>query len=144
MENKRKLSQNYHQIHLLTYNTHQAPSEKGSTLKRKNLLPWGANSFLLEQTLFQKGGKTILTRVVSTESVYSLTSPMVVMAIFCGMQWVCNFTVVMPPRIFYYASFQNVTVFNQPNLTNMAQINTTDNTVSSFLSGKHFDCRSSN
>ena len=26
----------------------QAPSEKGSTLKGKNLLPLGANSFLLE------------------------------------------------------------------------------------------------
>ena len=31
------------------------PSEKGSTLKGKNLLPLGANSFLLEQTPFQKG-----------------------------------------------------------------------------------------
>ena len=27
---------------------HQAPSQKGSTLKGKNLLPRGANSFLLE------------------------------------------------------------------------------------------------
>ena len=27
---------------------HQAPSEKGSTLKGKNLLHMGANSFLLE------------------------------------------------------------------------------------------------
>ena len=33
----------------------------GSILKEKNLLPWGANSFLLEQIPFQKGGKTILT-----------------------------------------------------------------------------------
>ena len=30
-------------------------SEKGSDLKEKNLLPYGANSFLLEQTPFQKG-----------------------------------------------------------------------------------------
>ena len=30
------------------------PSEKGPTLKGKNLLPSGANSFLLKQTLFQK------------------------------------------------------------------------------------------
>ena len=30
------------------------PSEKGSTLKGKNLLPLGANSFLLGQTPFQK------------------------------------------------------------------------------------------
>ena len=29
-------------------------SEKGATLKEKNLLPLGANSFLLEQTPFQK------------------------------------------------------------------------------------------
>ena len=35
---------------------HQAPSEKGSTQKGKNLLPEGANSFLLKQTPFQKGG----------------------------------------------------------------------------------------
>ena len=34
-----------------------SPSEKGSTVKEKNLLPWGANSFLLEFTHFQKGGK---------------------------------------------------------------------------------------
>ena len=34
----------------------QPPSEKGSTLKGKNLFPRGANSFLLEQTPFQKGG----------------------------------------------------------------------------------------
>ena len=31
------------------------PSEKGSTLKGKNLLPLGANSFLLELNPFQKG-----------------------------------------------------------------------------------------
>ena len=30
------------------------PSEKGSALKGKNLLPWGANSFLLENYPFQK------------------------------------------------------------------------------------------
>ena len=33
------------------------PSEKGSSLKGKNLLPQGANSFLLEKTLFQKKKK---------------------------------------------------------------------------------------
>ena len=27
---------------------HKFPSKKRSTLKEKNLLPWGANSFLLE------------------------------------------------------------------------------------------------
>ena len=31
------------------------PSEKGSAVKAKNLLSLGANSFLLEQTPFQKG-----------------------------------------------------------------------------------------
>ena len=39
--------------------------KKGSTLKGKNLLPLGANSFLLEWTPFQKGGKTILTELSS-------------------------------------------------------------------------------
>ena len=33
-------------------------SEKGSTLKGKNLLPVGANSFLLEETLFGMGLST--------------------------------------------------------------------------------------
>ena len=32
-----------------------SPSGKGSTLKGKNFLPVGANSFLLESTPFQKG-----------------------------------------------------------------------------------------
>ena len=46
-------------------------SEKGSTLKGKNLLPaMGANSFLLEQTTYQKANsiqesKQDLTKVVS-------------------------------------------------------------------------------
>ena len=31
-----------------------SPSEKGSTLKEKNLLPLEANSFLLQLTTFQK------------------------------------------------------------------------------------------
>ena len=39
--------------------------EKGTALKGKNLLPLGANSFLLEQTLFQKG---IDVKVNQTES----------------------------------------------------------------------------
>ena len=43
---------------------HNRLLKKGSSLIGKNLLPRGANSFLLEKTLFQKGGKTIL-RVVS-------------------------------------------------------------------------------
>ena len=34
----------------------QCPSEKGSSLKEKNLLTRRANSFLLEKTPFQKGG----------------------------------------------------------------------------------------
>ena len=34
-----------------------APSEKGTTPKRKNLLPRGANSFLLELTLLRKEAK---------------------------------------------------------------------------------------
>ena len=32
----------------VSFPAHQAPSEKKFTLKGKNLLPWGANSFLLE------------------------------------------------------------------------------------------------
>ena len=36
-------------LSLLVYvPAHQSPSEKGSTLKAKNFLPLGANSFLLE------------------------------------------------------------------------------------------------
>ena len=46
----------------------QVPSEKGSTLKRKNLLPKRANSFLLEKSLFQEGGQTNLI-LASPESV---------------------------------------------------------------------------
>ena len=46
-------------------------SEKGSTLKGKNLLPVGANSSLLEWT-FSKGSKTILTELSSLK-VYSLS-----------------------------------------------------------------------
>ena len=33
---------------LTPISVHQPPSQKGSTLKGKNLLPSGANSFLLE------------------------------------------------------------------------------------------------
>ena len=40
---------------------YSAPSEKGSTLKEKNLLPLEVNSFILEMTPFQMGDKTILT-----------------------------------------------------------------------------------
>ena len=35
------------------------PSEKGSTLKGKNFLPWGANSFLLEWTPVRMGGENL-------------------------------------------------------------------------------------
>ena len=38
----------------------QTPSEKGSPPYRKDLLPVRANSFLVEQTIFQKGTKTFL------------------------------------------------------------------------------------
>ena len=33
----------------------RSPSEKGSIIKRKSLLPWGANYFSLQQTPFLKG-----------------------------------------------------------------------------------------
>ena len=36
-------------------NCFSLPSEKGSNLKGKNLLPLGANSFLSKETLFQNG-----------------------------------------------------------------------------------------
>ena len=39
------------------------PSEKRSTLKGKNLLPGGVNSFFLGKTPFQKGAKAILESV---------------------------------------------------------------------------------
>ena len=46
-------------------NSYLFPFRKGSTLKRKNLLPWwGANSLLLEETSFQKGDKKV-TRLPS-------------------------------------------------------------------------------
>ena len=46
------------------------PFRKGVYSNGKNLLPWGANSFLLEQTPFQKGlgvlgGKQEVTKVIS-------------------------------------------------------------------------------
>ena len=45
-------------------------SEKGSTQKGKNLLPLGANFFLFEQTIFQKGfgvqeGKQEVSNIIS-------------------------------------------------------------------------------
>ena len=36
----------------------ESPSEKGAALKGKNLLPLGANSFLLEHLFFSEGDKT--------------------------------------------------------------------------------------
>ena len=42
---------------------HQISSEKGSTLKGKNLLPGGANSFLFRVDPFKKGTKIILTEL---------------------------------------------------------------------------------
>ena len=38
----------------VTVKIDMSPSENGSTLEGKDLLPLGANSFLLEQTPFQK------------------------------------------------------------------------------------------
>ena len=43
--------------------------EKGSSLKGKNLLPMGANSFLFEKTPIQKGHKNNFYIVISLESV---------------------------------------------------------------------------
>ena len=48
---------------------------KGSVLKRKNLFPWGANSFLLEQNPFQKGGKINSDRIASPERL-SISTPL--------------------------------------------------------------------
>ena len=42
---------------------YQSPSVQRSTLKGKNLLPLGANSFLLEQTPLEKGDKAMLTEL---------------------------------------------------------------------------------
>ena len=39
---------------------HKSLSDKGSTLKGKNLLPRGAKSFLLEQSLFLEGRQEYL------------------------------------------------------------------------------------
>ena len=44
------------------------PSEKGSSLKGKNLLPLGANSFLLEQIPFEKGVQERKQEVTKTLS----------------------------------------------------------------------------
>ena len=44
--------------HFACLPVHQTPSEKGSTLKGKELLPLGASSFFLKKiNLFQMGGK---------------------------------------------------------------------------------------
>ena len=51
----------------------EPPSGNGSNLKGKNLLPWEANSFLIEKTSFQKGGKTFL-KVTSPESVSTFSN----------------------------------------------------------------------
>ena len=42
----------------------KSPSEKGVSVKEPNLLPRGANSFLLEKTSFQKGNKYCFDIVV--------------------------------------------------------------------------------
>ena len=47
-------------------------SENGSTLKGKNLLPKGANSYLLEQTLFLKGLDTRKSKQKVTKVVFLL------------------------------------------------------------------------
>ena len=49
---------------------HQIPSEQGSTLKGKNLLPMGAILFLFRVDLFSKGGQNNSNRVASPESVF--------------------------------------------------------------------------
>ena len=46
----------------------QCSSEKGSSLKEKNLLTRRANSFLVEKTPFQKGGKTTLKELPPLKS----------------------------------------------------------------------------
>ena len=55
---------------------HQAPFEKESTLKGKNLLLLGANSLLLEQTPFQKGGidKICSSSIILTSKASFVTS----------------------------------------------------------------------
>ena len=67
-----------------TLSIYGTPSEKESTLKGKNLLPMGANSFLLEWTHFQMGlgvleSKQEVTKVVSLvkmlENLQSISSP---------------------------------------------------------------------
>ena len=45
------------------------PPEKGSSLKGKNLLPMGANSFLLKLTPFQKGCNVLESKQEVTEVV---------------------------------------------------------------------------
>ena len=45
------------------------PFQKGISFKGKNLLPMGANSFLLKQSPFQKGDKNNADRVVSPKCV---------------------------------------------------------------------------
>ena len=52
----------------LYWNWLYLPSEMGSTLKGKNLLPMGANSFLLEKTSFQKGYVQKVTKVFESTS----------------------------------------------------------------------------
>ena len=46
------------------FSVHQTPSEKGSTLKGKNLLR-GANSFLIELIPFLEGSQNDFDRVAS-------------------------------------------------------------------------------
>ena len=47
-------------VNAVSFPVRQAPSEKESTLKGKNLLQMGAISFLLAYTPFHKGAKSIL------------------------------------------------------------------------------------
>ena len=53
---------------------HQNPSENGSALKGKNLLPTGANSFLVELTHFQKEAKLILIELPPLKWIYMYSS----------------------------------------------------------------------
>ena len=48
---------------------HQYPSEKGATLKRKNLLPKGSKFFPFREDPFPEGSKINFHRIVSLENV---------------------------------------------------------------------------
>ena len=53
------MADNFHDF-LFAFLHKQIPSKNGYTLKRKNLLPLGANSFVLEYTPSKKKAKIII------------------------------------------------------------------------------------